>query len=35
MNERVSDKVGISNTKLSYSEIAFNNKVNTLEPVIF
>ena len=32
MNERINDKVGISNTKLSFSEIAFNNKVNTLEP---
>ena len=29
MNERVNDKVGISNTKASFSEIALNNKVNT------
>ena len=35
MNERLNDKVGISNTKLSFSEIAFNKKVNTLEPVTF
>ena len=35
MNERINDKVGISNTKLSFSEIAFNNKVNTLEPTTF
>ena len=36
MNERINDKVGISNTKLSFSEIAFKNKViNTLEPVTF
>ena len=30
MNERINDKVDISNTKLSFS---FNNNVNTLEPV--
>ena len=36
MNERINDKVGISNTKLSFSEIAFKNKViKTLEPVTF
>ena len=36
MNERINDKIGISNTKLSFSEIAFKNKViNTLEPVTF
>ena len=35
MNERVNYKVDISNTKLSVSEIAFNNKVNTLERATF
>ena len=35
MNERMNNKVDISNTKLSLSEIAFNNKVNTLEPTTF
>ena len=35
MNERMNDKVDISNTKLSLSEIALNNKVNTLEPTTF
>ena len=35
MNELLNDKVGISNTKLSFSEIAFNKKVNTLELLTF
>ena len=31
----MNDKVDTFNTKLSFSEIAFNNKVNALEPVTF
>ena len=31
----MNDKVDTSNTKLSFSEIAFNNKVNALEPGAF
>ena len=35
MNEQMNDKADISNTKLSLSEIAYNNKVNTLGPTKF
>ena len=35
MNEQMNDKADISNTKLSLSEIAYNNKVNTLGPTTF
>ena len=31
----MNDKVDISNTKLSFSEIAFNNNVNALDPITF
>ena len=31
----MNDKVDISNTKLSFSEIAFNDKVNASKPVTF
>ena len=35
MNERINDKVGNSNTpyKIKLFRDAFNNKVNTLEPI--
>ena len=32
MSEQMNDKADISNTKLSLTEIAYNNKVNTLGP---
>ena len=35
MNAQMNDKADISNTKLSLSEIAYNNKVNTLGPTTF
>ena len=35
MNEQMNDKADISSTKLSLSEIAYNNKVNTLGPTTF